>query len=242
MENEIEVKVFTESYTDKLYRDIKATSNLDAYYLEKFPYEERFPKGKTNIFLPTDLELNPKYTAEADLESSISLYNHLNLNETQASDPRLWTYLTHVTFWKYMRERWGLENVRAGDEPLGRVIDRYLLLNPRLESLTRNGLSRLWWYAHLTYDKNSQPDPFHLTRVLLKRQDVAVGILERLIGANSNTRLGILTFLKENETILKDEKKTRELLKNLNLYGGPKVLPILSPDEVKDLLEYIAAA
>lgn len=236
--NVIELKVFTEAYTDKLYRNVKVTGNADNYYQENFPYEERFPKGSTNLFLSSDFNLD---SDKSDLENSILLYEQLSLNETQASDPRLWTYLSHVTFWKYMRKRWALENVRKGDNPIGRVIDRYLLINPRLESLTRNGISRLWWYAHLTIDK-TRSDNYELTKILLTRADIPVGILERTIGINQNMRIALLEFLKEHNEILSDEDLTRELLRAFNLFGGAKILPLLEVGRLKQILEYINPA
>jgi hypothetical protein len=234
----IELKVFTESYTDKLFRDIKNTNNVDNYYKESFPYEERFPKGSTSLFINEDFILDPN---KSDLENSILLYNELHLNETQASDPRLWTYLSHVVFWKYMRKRWALEEVRATDNPVGRVLDRYLLINPRIESLTRNGISRLWWYSHLTKDER-RGDNYELTKILLSRAEVAVGVLERTIGVNYNMRTAILEFLKEHNNILSNEDLTRQLLRTFNLYGGTKVLPLLEVSELKRILEFIKPA
>jgi Family of unknown function (DUF6339) len=238
MNSIIELKVFTEAYIDKLYRDVKATDNVDNYYQESFPYEERFPKGTSNLFLPGDFSLD---ASKSDIENSILLYEQLNLSETQAADPRLWTYLSHVTFWKYMRKRWALESVRKGDNPIGRVIDRYLLVNPRLESLTRNGISRLWWYAHLTKDSN-RSDNYELTRILLSRAEVAVGILERTIGVNQNMRTALLEFLQEHNEILSNEDLTRSLLRAFNLYGGTKVLPLIDVGSLKQILEYINPA
>lgn len=237
-QNKVEIKIFTESYADKLYRDVKATGNLDNYYQSKFPFEERYPKGNTGIFIDADFDLDPNIN---DLENSIALYEELRLNEVQASDPRLWTFLVHSRFWQYMRKRWALENVRKGDNPAGRVMDRYLLLNPRLESLTRNGIARLWWYTHLTKDP-TRKDQYELTKVLLTRAEVAVGILERTIGISKNTRTAILEFLNENQKILSSEDLTRSFLRSFNLYGGTKVLPILQIDEIKRVLEYIKPA
>jgi hypothetical protein len=238
MNKKIELKIFTESYTDTLYRNVKNIGDFDNYYKDLFPYEERFPKGSTNLFISENFQLNPD---KPDLENCILLYEELSLNETQASDPRLWTYLSHVVFWKYMRKRWALENVKRGDSPVGRVIDRYLLINPRLESLTRNGISRLWWYAHLTKDSKRQ-DPYELTKILLSRAEVAVGILERAIGINQNMRTAILEFLKENDQILINEDLTRLLLRTFNLYGGTKVLPLLEISDIKKILDYIKPA
>jgi hypothetical protein len=236
-----EIKIFTESYIEKLSRDVKSTQNVDNYYSESFPCDERHPKGNSNVYLDLNVKLNPAQSAEADLESSIKLYEALEINETQASDPRLWTYLSHVTFWSYMRKRWALENVRQNDSPIGRVNDRYILTTPGLESLSRHGIARLWWYAHLTIDTNRN-DKYELTKILLKRAEISVGILERVVGTNYNTRTAILEFLKENEEILINENLTRSLLKAFNLFGGIKILPILEVPELKEILNRIRPA
>lgn len=237
-ESRTEIPVFTEAYTEKLFRNVKITENFENYYNKQFPYEERFAKGPTNIFLDTSFTLNTAQSSDADLHNSIALYETLTLNETQASDPRLWTYLTHVRFWHYMRKRWPLENVRKGDSPLGRITDRYFLVKPNLQTLTRNGISRLWWYAHLTIDKKRK-DKYQLTKVLLHRAEISVGILERFMGSNVNTRTSILEFLKDNKDILNNEDLTRRLLRNLNLYAGTKILPLLQTSDIKTILEYI---
>jgi hypothetical protein len=49
-------------------------------------------------------------TELCDLENTRVLYTALrHLTPLQASDPRLWTYMTHVTHWEYMRVRWPIE-------------------------------------------------------------------------------------------------------------------------------------
>lgn len=65
--------------------------------------QHHFPEG-IDLIMPgsgdnhNDFENTKKiYTALKDLPFSIAI------------DERFWTYLTHVTFWKYMRERWPLE-------------------------------------------------------------------------------------------------------------------------------------
>lgn len=105
----------------------------------------------------------------------------------------------------------------------------------------RNGISRLWWYAHLTVD-DKRKDKYELTKVLLNRAEIAVGILERALGSNNNIRTALLEFLKENSSIKDSENKTRELLKGLNLVGGVKNLPFLETDEIKQILDDIKPA
>ena len=225
-----QVPIFTESYTAKLYRNLNKSDNLHIYLAEIFPYEEIFPKGNSGIFLDESFELNPD---KSDFDNSIALYQSLELNETQASDRRLWTYLTHVRFWNYMRKRWSIEEI---EDPNGKIKDRYFLNNVNIESLSRNGISRLWWYTHLTIDK-SRKDHYELTRILLNRQEIAVNILERRLGSIGCVRKGILEYLRDNPNIMNNEDKTRELIKFLNLVGGVKNLSMLKFNEIRRILD-----
>ncbi len=231
--NKIEVKVFSAFYVDKLYRQIAGNEDFEVYSKEHFLFEENYAKGPTGISIDPNLTLDPD---KSDLENSIQLYEGLiSLNEIQASDERLWVYLGHTIFWKYMQQRWPIENAKNA---ISRIRERYFLRNLSLESLTRNGLSRLWWYAHITVDDNRK-NRYELLETLLQRQDLAVGITERAIGTNKKIRTGILEYLKENPQIASNENKTRELIKGLNLSGGVKMLPLLNENEIKDILEKI---
>lgn len=232
-----EIKVFTYDYVNELQRNVEIKEKFDSYKLEKFPYQEKFPKGSTGVYIPFAFELkNPEKGNNFDLDNSIAFYEEAKgINPTLASDPRLWTYLTHVRFFHYMKNRWPIDDL---ENPKNRLIDRYHLKYLKLESLTRNGLSRLWWFAHLTID-NNRKDKFELTRTLLVRADLTVGILERALGSNRNIRIAILEFLAENEDIRDNEDKSRNLLIQLNLYGGVKNLPYLVTNEIKNVLRKI---
>ncbi len=77
-------------------------------------FEEPFRVKSKEVMLST-IELRgktPKLRApkrdpvSADLENAIALHSYYsNLDETQASDPRLWAYLSHVEFRKYTLAR-----------------------------------------------------------------------------------------------------------------------------------------
>lgn len=224
-----EINIFKESYCDKLYRNLNNPEYYKIYLNDKFQFEEKFPLGGSGIFLEDNFKLD--YT-KSDVENSILFYNSIELNETQASDKRLWTYLTHVKFWEYMNKRWP---INKDESSIGRIKDRYFLNNANIESLSRNGISRLWWYSHLTIDK-SRRDNFELTKILLSRQEIAVGILERRLGSINSVRKGLLEHLRDNPMIMNNEDKTRELIKYLNLAGGVKNLSMLKLGEVRDIL------
>lgn len=236
----IEQKIFSSSYIERMYIELVESNNIAKYELENFPYEEFYPAGSSKIVLKKNFELIlPEGSNRKDLENTKILYDaYQSLTPTQASDPRLWTYLCHVTHWKYMKHRWPLDEAK---NPINRIRDRYFLRKLNLEGLTRNGISRLWWYGYLTFDENRK-DPWELTNILLSRADLTVGITERGIGCSENIRIAILEFLLENPQIKKNEDLTRELFVKLNLLGGVKNLPFLGIEELKDHLYKIKEA
>ncbi len=181
-ENREEIKIFTYDYVVELQRKVEIEEEFGEYLNETFNYQEKHPKGRTGVYIPKGFDLKlPEKGDYFDLDNSVSLYENIaGLNPAIASDVRLWTYLLHVRFWNYMRKRWTIDNL---DNPKGRILDRYHLKYLNLQSLTRNGLSRLWWYVHLTID-NKRIDKYELTKILLSRADIAVGLLERSIGSN----------------------------------------------------------
>lgn len=230
-----ELKLFSSQYVEKLY--ISAKKSVSSYELNKFPYEEEYPKGGSGILIPNNFDLVlPEAGDKKDLENTKKFFElYRFLSPTQASDPRFWTYLTHAKYWDYMRKRWPSEVAKI---PFNRIKDRYFLRRLNLEALTRNGLSRLWWYGYLTYDDN-RSSPWELTEVLLSRADLVVGITERGFGCNENIRTALLEFLLENENIRKSEELTRNLLVKLNLIGGVKNLAFLESKEIKEILQKI---
>jgi len=231
--SKIEINFFTSLYVDKLYRELISTQNYTKYLEDTFIFTQEVAKGPTEIYINSDFMLDPD---KSDFENSKILYETFkHLTEVQASDERFWTYLIYVHCWHYMRRRWPAEEAK---EPINRIRDRYFLRTLNLRSLTRNGLSRLWWYAHLTYNKNEK-NPYENLEILLSRQDLVVGLTERALGSNKTIRMSVLDFLKTNQEIAQSEIKTRKLLVGLNLAGGVKMLPFLNTFEIKALLEKV---
>jgi len=143
-----------------------------------------------------------------------------------------------------MRKRWPAEKFEEESENLtddlsvknrqaNFIISRYHLKTPNRRRLLRNGISRLWWYAHLTYDEK-RSDPFELTRVLLTHQDKAQNLLERSLGSNKKILVAILEYLKLNPSLTRDE--VRNKIKELNLVGGVKNLHLLDQDEILEII------
>lgn len=163
------------------------------------------------------------------------------LTPLQARDPRLWTRLTHMECWAYMRKRWDVS--RKPDDPGKReryVLEHYFVRQNQSRMLLRNGIARLWWYGYLTHDPD-RADPYELTAVLLSYLDIAKVLLEVNMGRAPAVRTGFLDCLRNNQARLgttseQRRGRIRALAKSLNLLGGFTLLDCLSTADVETIL------
>ncbi|MBE7476011.1 MAG: hypothetical protein B6D44_00325 [Ignavibacteriales bacterium UTCHB2] len=245
--SKITQKIFSKYYTEELISKIE-NGNFSEYLSDSpFPYENKMPPGESTIEVNENFSLKlPLSSAELyDMENSISLYSEFkSITETQASDNRLWTYLSHINLWEYMRKRWPAEKLGEESEDLfdelsvknrqaNFIISRYHLKTPNRRRLLRNGISRLWWYAHLTYD-DKRSDPFELTRILLAHQDKAQNLLERSLGSDNKILVAVLEYLKFNPGLTREQ--VRDKIKEINLVGGVKNLHLLEQNEILEII------
>lgn len=221
--------------------DLKDNINLDLY------------RSSDNTKILSTLELNllsdenflvvtdPNNKSADDFENSKALYEYFKyLPLSIASDERFWSYLTHTTFWNYMCNRWPVQEAE-GDET--EFIKTRFFFNSKGKTFYRNGLSRLWWYAYLTYDE-TKTDPFHYTKMMLTNQEIASLLIETTNLSRNKVALKatlevINDFLKleESEVIEKIKNKRkfiRELVKYTNLVGGVTIWDTLSEQEAYD--------
>jgi hypothetical protein len=221
--------------------------NLVRYRRDK-PWLSEFARGarwelETNVEQSGQLTLiEPAKRDYKDLENAIRLHSVLaNLTPLQARDPRLWTRLTHLELWSYMRRRWPVEKYLADPGKAERnVRDRYFVLKNESRALLRNGAARLWWSAKLSYDPN-RDNPYELTSVLFAYLDITQQVLERNIGRAATVVRGFLEFLRINSELLSggeaNRARIRALAKYLNLTGGVSVLDCLADADIIRMLK-----
>lgn len=175
-----------------------------------------------------------------DLENTKILYTALrDIPLSLAIDERFWAYMTHVTFWDYMRVRWPLKSAMETQKPDGYLREHYLFMANRDRALIRNGISRLWWYGHVSYDE-SRANPFELTEVLLEKLDIAQQLLERSYSRNATITKTILSLLVERKaagTPFSHRSKFRPLTMHLNTVGGVTILDALVESDIRNLAE-----
>lgn len=217
----------------KIAESISYYSN-ESSWIESF-FSERYD-AETNIevSLPKLVE-SPK--PEFDFENVKTLYQALRvLTVEQAMDQRLWTHLTHVEFWNYMRVRWGRDNM---NEEI--IKDRFFLSSEgNSRSLIRNGIARLWWFGNLTYDPHNTQDPFALTKTLLEYQDTQAALLERTFGKSSQVLRICLEVLAVYMSEIREHggrKVIQELGKYINRLGGTYFLDTMNKTVLRNKID-----
>lgn len=195
---------------------------------------------QSSIELPegTELKLPSSKTEVFDLENTRILFTALkHLTPIQAADERFWGYLSHVTYWEYMRKRWPAEQY-AEKRFSQNIQERYCFMSDRPRALIRNGIARLWWCGYSSHDE-LRKDPFELTAVLLKNLDVTQSILERAFSRNPTVTRAVLDVLLEREKAGKPfylRDRIRDLAKYLVQIGGVTIIDALSFGEIRDLV------
>jgi hypothetical protein len=199
--------------------------------------------------LETKIELKSAFVLDTpdednlkDLENAVRVHKYLrDLTPLQARDPRLWTRLAHLECWTYMRKRWPIERFKDQNEKAARYVTaRYFVPQNESRALLRNGIARLWWTAHLSFD-SQRTNFYELTSVLLSTLDITQQILERNMGRSPVILRGFLEFLLANKTDLlrggeDNREKIRRLAKFLNMCGGVCLLDCLSQRDIMMLL------
>ena len=176
----------------------------DVFEKYKDNHDEFCDRGETGVFIDSEvlIDLNKKVRgertkAEWDYDCSLILFqgknndlgiyrrdnsgNKLPITNVQATDPRLWNYLSLFLLNEYSEKRWG----DSSDSK------RIFLSSLTNEKMTRHSVSRLFWTAFICEDKD-RPNSLELLSVLWNSEDFMTQITER---ATCNMRQQIQWFL-----------------------------------------------
>lgn len=219
--------------------DLKDSININDYRNhDNTAILQRLNITSLPTLLPLDVT-NAEAKSADDLDNSIKVYEALkDLPLSLASDERLWAYLTHTVYWDYMCQRWPIQD--AEGDALEFIKIRYFF-SSKGKTFYRNGLSRLWWYAYLTYD-SSKEDPYYYTKMMLLNQDIAGQLIENTNLSRNKIALNAVLKalqdfykLEEKEEIekVKNKRNTiiRPLMKHINVVGGVTVWDVFTEEE-----------
>lgn len=200
------------------------------WYKDTYPGEEWFFDTKLTF---DKVPLKPK--KECDINNAIVLHKSLPLSRIQATDERLWSYLSMVEYWDYTTKRWPLniENIKNRSQRT-RIRERYFVNSSVTDrSFLRNALSRLWWAVEMTKENNRE-DPYELTRIILGNTDIYVQVMERSFSRNEEVIKGILElFLELGEELYLKNRFYRQIVKQVNAMGGVIMLDLMTREDLK---------
>lgn len=262
MSNGYAQKIFKKSAAERLRNELRSDASLESYFKESFPVknEELWPSTIIVEGRPPILHAPDDDPVSGDLENAIALHKYYrNLDETQASDPRLWAYLSHVEFRKYTLARWGLDgtysdikdNREKKAKAINYLLEHWFAVGGNDRDLRRHAIARLWWAAHLTYapweadpeffSDLKKDDAYFYTRVLFSTQDIYQQVLERAMGRSNRVLISVLDYLATHQEFAGSREKVRSLMKELNLAYGTKKIIVLDRKSLRELIELTAS-
>ncbi|MCL2540635.1 MAG: DUF6339 family protein [Firmicutes bacterium] len=219
-----------------LQRNIEHYKTTDEWIKEYFKGRHYYKDS------PIDANLPALSVEVGDIINVKMLYDSLKgkLNPKQASQPRLWSYLTHTQYWKYSVKRWSKDA-----DTIAKLRQRFFCGSERgnRRGFMRNSVAQLWWFGYLTYQEDNPSNRYILTELLLSNSDLCKCVVEVNFSMNKNITSGILLAIKEINDTQKNEvtrEEWRALCKYINRKGAVCILDALTQDEIKEIsLNYI---
>ena len=219
----------------------KILDNLDLYRSGNFD----FLTEDHSVFFEIDNELDEKKIQLVDCNSDdhkevdccIHLFDAMrDIPPYLARDSRLWVYLTHTLLLEYSRERWPIPN---DDEKAIAHIRKHFFANGARGIERDNSASRLWWMANLC-NRVDRLNLLDALRIFLFQYDVRANIIERPTTSQSVPVFSAV--IKKLEKSFKEDQKLferekfRQVMKELNLQGGVKLLCALDSPEIEKIV------
>ncbi|MBI4973536.1 hypothetical protein HZC27_02930 [Candidatus Roizmanbacteria bacterium] len=229
-------KVFKKAYIEHLVKRLENndSSILNFYSEDSFTILDENCLIDARISVPETINLSiPNEKDKYDFENAKIIYEaYADLPLIKASDPGLWTYLTHGPFWKYTKARW--PNVNKSSY----ILEHWFVKNPSAPDLSRNAVSSLWWGVYLTLDKTRQ-NPYELTEMLFSMLDFNRTLISGVQGRNRNFTHAVLEYILEKPDLFSTQKegKVRLLMRRMNFTGGYKLFTTLDKEQIKELLQ-----
>lgn len=183
-----------------------------------------------------ELIINENNPSDSDVENIKIFYSNLiSLNDSFASDERLWAGLSHTTFYDYLQKRWSFND--SHEKQKRDVLNHYFFNNGKQRSYMVNTLARLWWFGRKIY----QPDNANPYYILDYISHDINGYGFTLFGSNwSNNSRNIKLFfdaiLKFNEEYGMKVGRTlfNEARKYINCLGGIYIIDACEDDFLVD--------
>lgn len=216
------------------------SANKDRYFDKERSWISQYFKGK-EYYIPNavnlsrvELTISLESEKDNDIENIKTFYSankHLSLED--AADARLWTYLTHQTYYAYTKQRW-LKKDNSD------ILSRFFYSLKGMGKI-RNSIARLWWYGKFTYDE-SYGDPFELLYDFIQDTDYIEQFYGRNFHKNHDLSRNILKALnnwKKKGNEYPKREKFRILISEINRKGAYSIIDNMSLQEIENIIEKV---
>lgn len=229
-------KLFRSTYVETLISDLRDRGLYRNYLGDTFVYDESEVIVKTTVKSDSPALLIPKDGNMYDLDNGKIIFEaYRDMDPLDATDARMWTYLSHVTYWDYMRVRRPIEK-QPDNKKAEYIINHWFIdsLNPG--KLLRQDLAMLWWNVYLTYD-DTRKNSYELTEELFTMLDYTRHLLPGTQGRNRDFVHALLEFVIENPDLFTKYKETkvRFIMTKSNYLAGYRSFTSLSKDDIKSI-------
>jgi hypothetical protein len=232
-------KIFKEKYVQKIKNDL----SVEFYTSNEFIYDKKQVLMIPNIDHTEGLVEKLLQNVNDECGNAIKIYEAFEkLEPIQASDERLWVYLSHVDLYPYMIKRWNSLHDNTSKDRKKYILEHWFLKSSAQGNLVSHALAGLWWNVYLSIDEN-RADKYELTKILFRQLDFPTRTLGAYkLGRHKEAVIGILEFIKENEGLFKSkfETKTRFITTYLNSIGGVKPISYYDREFFKSELQKVA--
>ncbi len=202
-------------------------SNSTNAWLYEWFGENAFTQSKLDVDTFV-LQVQEDNLLASDFSNAVTLFEKLNLTESQAYDERLWYGLTFDLFYDYMTKRYSLlENIDY-------LRSKWLMTNDKKSNLYTQGISSLWWKVYLTYDEDRE-DKYEFTQFLFQHESLLSTITAKDFCNSSEVRLAMIESLRDyqnNFGDVEDKFILNGIVKYGTFLGSTCIIDIFTREEL----------
>ena len=243
-------RIFTPQYVNLLSNNI----HVEDYLKDEFPFDRSQVKRLKGIEHPSGLE-QKMLKATTDFEAAVALYEaYKDIPPILASKDVLWTYLSHVDLFNYVKKKWpeyeykqsANGKVKKNQQESERYIRDHWFYS---RGPMRTSLMNLWWSVYLTIDNEADDEEhkYDLTRIFFLNDGMRTRRLGTgQLGRNREALKGILSFMKDHLSLFDQggiENRMIWITRHFNFIGGAKPLGCMSSkffyDELQSNLSHL---
>lgn len=229
------LKFFSDQTMEKLKSNIKINQQryVDGDFIDLLSEDE----SNHTLDLEVDyqklknLEFSDQVkSGESDVVNSLIVGEALEkLIPAMASEPGIWTRLSHIECLEYSRKRWlsGINESKLDD-----AIKTHFFAESQTKRRDDSAISRLWWNYHIA-QKCMPNDIETALRLFVTKTDIRSNFVERIwLSSRISIASAVLRVLRDEDWLSQKDLHFREFMKLLNRLGAGKVFETYTEAEI----------